>query len=171
MNTPLNICVNHLNIVRQTANEIDQWIASRGNQFTKVGWRAVRLSARLLRSERDLHERLAESPKMPSYFGRNWDALDEVLNDFYWIEEKQVCLVIGEACELLTEESTATLATFLSIVDKACRGGREWLARGSSSVDDPAAALTAIISLGEPNEACAVRYRDSGYPVGYPAAV
>jgi RNAse (barnase) inhibitor barstar len=46
-----------------------------------------------LRSTDALFDALTRELKLPWYFGRNWDALDEVLRDFSWIPERRVTLV------------------------------------------------------------------------------
>lgn len=36
---------------------------------------------------------LAKELNFPDYFGRNWDALDEVLRDFSWVKCKRIVIV------------------------------------------------------------------------------
>lgn len=45
-----------------------------------------------LASEFELFQQLSKAGKFPDYFGENWDALDELLNDFWWIQESQVVI-------------------------------------------------------------------------------
>lgn len=44
-------------------------------------------------SKLQLMEVYSKRAKLPKYFGKNWDALDEVLRDLSWIEEKRVMIV------------------------------------------------------------------------------
>lgn len=41
----------------------------------------------------DLLNKIKTILNFPEYFGYNWDALDECLNDFHWIKEKKIILV------------------------------------------------------------------------------
>ncbi|MCB2231139.1 barstar family protein [bacterium] len=43
---------------------------------------------------------LSEKLRFPDYFGRNWDALDECLRDFWWIENRSIVLVHNEIPDL-----------------------------------------------------------------------
>lgn len=43
-------------------------------------------------SKQELFSELAEKLHFPDYFGYNWDALFEVLRDFYWINEKIIII-------------------------------------------------------------------------------
>lgn len=49
-----------------------------------------------------LFHRLAESMKFPEYFGMNWDALDEVLDDFSWEPGTGYVLILKGAESLWT---------------------------------------------------------------------
>jgi hypothetical protein len=52
--------------------------------FRAPDWLVVRLPGRLFRKQ-DLLRALAVGLKFPSYFGYNWDALEECLNDLSWL--------------------------------------------------------------------------------------
>ena len=53
--------------------------------------------------------------KFPDYYGANWDALDECLNDLDWIAESTVVLLHDEMVNLLDED----LRTYLEILSGA----------------------------------------------------
>jgi len=42
----------------------------------------------------EFHIQLAKALKFPDYYGRNLDALDEMLNDLDWIHEQKILLII-----------------------------------------------------------------------------
>jgi len=44
--------------------------------------------------ERMLFDKIAGAMKFPSYFGRNWDALDECLSDLEWLPTTGFLLVV-----------------------------------------------------------------------------
>ena len=43
-------------------------------------------------SSAELLQQLSISLKLPTYFGFNWNALDECLQDFHWLPEKAILL-------------------------------------------------------------------------------
>jgi len=53
----------------------------------------VRLAGRL-RRKRDLLRALASGLKFPNYFGHNWDALEECLNDLSWLGQQSGIVLI-----------------------------------------------------------------------------
>lgn len=62
-----------------------------------------------------LFEALSRGLNFPSYFGRNWDALDECLSDLNWIKQRRVVLIHDAAPHL----SRHDLVTYLSILRDA----------------------------------------------------
>lgn len=48
------------------------------------GWRVYRLDGRAIGSKADLFNQAAAELHFPSYFGYNWDAFEECLNDLAW---------------------------------------------------------------------------------------
>lgn len=51
----------------------------------------------------NLYNELESSLQLPSYFGRNWNALDECLNDFSWLPHKKIVIAINEFEKVLSE--------------------------------------------------------------------
>ncbi len=54
--------------------------------------------------------------KLPDYFGRNWDALDEILHDFYWVKQKTI-IIAHEGIPLGLKEED--LKIYLEILSDA----------------------------------------------------
>jgi hypothetical protein len=75
----------------------------------------VRLGGQL-RRKRDLLRALAGGLKFPSYFGYNWDALEECLNDLSWLS-KYSSVVLAHMCLPLADEGQRR--TYLDILRKA----------------------------------------------------
>jgi RNAse (barnase) inhibitor barstar len=78
----------------------------------------VILIDRELRSKEDLLQELAEKARFPSYFGENWDALYDCLNDLSWIQERKVALVQASSLDHLSDHD---IRTYLSILIETAR--------------------------------------------------
>src|SRR5258708_31251745 len=61
----------------------------------------------------ELFRALANELKFPAYFGRNWDALEELLRDFSWISSQRIVLVHDE---LPVQMGVDTLKIYLAIL-------------------------------------------------------
>lgn len=61
------------------------------------GWRVYRLDGRTIGGKADLLSRSAEALRFPSYFGYNWDAFEECLNDMSWAPEQPALLLFDYA--------------------------------------------------------------------------
>jgi hypothetical protein len=59
----------------------------------------------------------------PSYFGRNWDALDECLADLNWLPGSAYVLLIEHARYTLDNEPPSQLETFFRIIECVAK---EW---------------------------------------------
>jgi hypothetical protein len=66
-----------------------------------------------INTREELFDALHRALHFPSYFGRNWDALYELLRDLHWIPEKRVVILHAELPSLPPEQ----LGTYLSIVE------------------------------------------------------
>ncbi|MBL0312343.1 MAG: barstar family protein [Holophagaceae bacterium] len=61
------------------------------------------LRASKMRTAKALFDEFAAALQFPPYFGENWDALDECLNDLDWLEGDGAALFIMNADQLLQD--------------------------------------------------------------------
>lgn len=73
----------------------------------------VRIPAGLTR-KRQLLATLAKSLRFPSYFGGNWDAMDECFRDLSWLANVKTLVLIH--ADLPCAANPATAATYLAIL-------------------------------------------------------
>jgi RNAse (barnase) inhibitor barstar len=73
-------------------------------------------------SVEELYDVLGDALHLPSYFGRNWDALGEVLGDLSWLAPRQVVIVHADLPELPVEELRVYLDVLRTAVDAWTRG-------------------------------------------------
>lgn len=57
-----------------------------------------------INGEDDLHVKLSEVLSFPDYYGRNWNALNDCLKDFSWINQKGITLVHTSLPNLSVDE-------------------------------------------------------------------
>ena len=67
-----------------------------------------------VKSKQELISELADKLHFPDYFGYNWDALCEVLRDFYWVNEK----IIMIEHHGISTIPVADLETYLEIISE-----------------------------------------------------
>ncbi len=72
-----------------------------------------------------LFRALAKELKFPAYFGRNWDALDELLRDFSWIPSKRIVVVHDELPVQMGEDNLKIYLTILIDSVKDWKPGEE----------------------------------------------
>ncbi len=61
---------------------------------------------------------LQQQLSIPDYFGKNLDALEEVLSDLDWIKEEKIKIIISNSFTLLTNDS-AKKKDFLGILNSS----------------------------------------------------
>ena len=69
----------------------------------------------------DLYDVLIEALHLPNYFGRNWDALDEVLGDLSWLAPRRVVIVHADLPDLAADELRVYLDVLRTAVDEWAR--------------------------------------------------
>lgn len=79
------------------------------------GWRVYRLEGRAISGKADLLSRSAEALRFPAYFGHNWDAFEECLNDMSWGPEGPALLLFDHAGRFAAAEPEQ-FATALEIL-------------------------------------------------------
>lgn len=84
--------------------------------FEAAGALVVRVPAGA-RGKEKLFGVLATKLRFPSYFGRNWDALDECLRDLSWQGGRERVVIVHEG--LPFSPSSPSLATYLAILADA----------------------------------------------------
>ncbi len=65
----------------------------------------------------ELHDVLSEALHLPNYFGRNWDALDEVLGDLSWLAPRRVVILHADLPALPVELLRVYLDVLRTAVD------------------------------------------------------
>jgi RNAse (barnase) inhibitor barstar len=75
----------------------------------------------------ELYDALSEALHLPSYFGRNWDALADVLRDLSWLAPRQVAIVHADLPDLPAEE----LRVYLDVLRMATD---DWVQRPGDHV-------------------------------------
>ena len=83
----------------------------------------LELDAASMRNLEGLYREFASVLKFPTYFGKNFNALDECITDLDWLPAEGYVLLIRNAEYLLEEESSSTLRGLLSILHSA---GEKW---------------------------------------------
>lgn len=73
-----------------------------------------------MESTRELHNEIAAALQFPYYYGENWDALEECLNDLSWIRARGYLLCFADASRLLANEPKTEFEIFMDILSVAC---------------------------------------------------
>ena len=88
------------------------------------GLRFITVRGEACRTKAGLFEEFARTLKFPDYFGRNWDAFDECINDLEWLDGAGYVVAVTKAERLLADEDVE-YSRFVDILSSA---GNEWAA-------------------------------------------
>jgi RNAse (barnase) inhibitor barstar len=86
--------------------------------YTENNTRYVFMDGTGCRKIENCYDSLGVQLSLPDYFGKNLDALDEVINDLEWIKEEKVKIIISSPGALLAD-SPGKKEAFLEILDSA----------------------------------------------------
>src|SRR5262249_55103446 len=75
------------------------------------------------RTTADFFSEFAAALQFPPYFGENWDAFEETINDLEWLRGEAFTILITNANHLLDKAPADQLQTLLKVLDQA---GEEW---------------------------------------------
>jgi len=89
------------------------FVSKSGNLFVAF------LDGEAISSIEEFYTAVAKALHFPDYFGRNMDALEEMLNDLEWIKEESFLLIIKNADDLLKGKSgeKAKIIDLIQLVD------------------------------------------------------
>jgi RNAse (barnase) inhibitor barstar len=106
------------------------------SEITDLGWALQqqefadsvvrRIRGAKMKTVASLFDEIASALQFPYYFGENWDALDECLNDLEWLPGRSYLLLVPDAIRVLSEEAEEQFTTFVSLLT---RTGEEWAKR------------------------------------------
>lgn len=75
-------------------------------------------------SMKDFLEQIGVALQFPEYYGKNLDALDEMLNDLEWIKEDKVIISIANSGEWLSKEKSED--RIFSLIDMLDATAEDW---------------------------------------------
>lgn len=87
-----------------------------GAAIEPVGDVSVRLDGNRCRSRAEFLREIGVALRFPSYYGENWDALEECIYDLEWLPDAQINLIVENADQLLASEPERQLEIFVDIL-------------------------------------------------------
>ncbi|MBN1345159.1 MAG: barstar family protein [Phycisphaerae bacterium] len=115
-------------------------------------------------TEKALLRECARAYKLPSYFGHNWDALDECLCDLEWLPAEAYVTFVTE-CEKILPDSEDGFRMFWEALERASRAWRIGSRELTGSDDSPIVPFHVVIQCSS-RELGAVRARLAQTMVG-----
>jgi RNAse (barnase) inhibitor barstar len=98
----------------------DRREAARGaTEAERAGRRVFWLDGSGVRDKPTLMDRCAEEFAVPSYFGRNWDALQDCLKDLSWVPATRGYLVVYDHWQELAAADPASYGVLLEVFEAA----------------------------------------------------
>ncbi|MFG2336641.1 barstar family protein [Streptomyces yangpuensis] len=85
----------------------------------EAGWTTLRLDLDRVRGKAGLMTRCGEALRLPEWFGGNWDALVDVLQDLTWLPEAAGRLVAVTSWQGYAGARPAEWETFVEVLEEA----------------------------------------------------
>jgi hypothetical protein len=103
MNELLTTSPPWLYLTTAAASEIDEIVQALSAHHNHTA--AIRkLRGEKMRTHEGIWDEFTAALQLPTYFGRNWDALDECLHDLSWLNADAYVLVFSHADQLLFDD-------------------------------------------------------------------
>jgi RNAse (barnase) inhibitor barstar len=91
----------------------------------RAGWRVFWLEGHGVRDKQTFLDRCAEEFSLPSYFGHNWDALQDCLTDLSWVPATRGYVVVYDHWRDLASSDPDAYRTVLEIFESAVAHWRD----------------------------------------------
>jgi RNAse (barnase) inhibitor barstar len=108
------------------------------------GFAVRRVDGRRCRTKAALLDEFARALELPAHFGRNWDALEDCLNDLGWLPADGFVIVVTSAHAVLAREEPEAYDTLVSILEAA---GREWATPRTAGVPRAARPFHVLLAV------------------------
>ena len=118
----------YLRVMRGSAEDLANLLAKLRRE-TGADVRLVR--APKMGSGPQLFDEMAAAMQFPWYFGDNWDAFDECINDLEWISARHIIVGVTDASRLLADDSNEARRALAVIITEAATRHAE---RGARSL-------------------------------------
>lgn len=92
------------------------------NQAAKLGWRVFQLDGSQAHDKQSFLREAATAMSFPSYFGKNWDALEDSINDLGWAQADGYVLVWEDAQNLAAQDPDS----YKMALDILARAVKNW---------------------------------------------
>ncbi|HHY55368.1 MAG TPA: barstar family protein [Chloroflexi bacterium] len=112
-------------LLAQTPSGLYRWLPpvemlALAEGVEQLGWRLFQLDGRRARDKASFLQAAAAVMHFPDYFGRNWDAFEECINDLSWAPAHGYVLVYEHVWWLACEQPAAWRMA-RAILQDACR--------------------------------------------------
>jgi hypothetical protein len=120
------------------------------------GFAVRQVDGRRCRTKAALLDELARALGFPAHFGRNWDAVEDCLNDLGWLPADGYVIVVASAHAVLAREEPEEHETIIAILEAA---GREWATPRTAGVPREARPFHVLLAVTARNRARRLDWR------------
>ena len=114
-------------------------------------FKLLRWTGNLMRDVDEFYSELAKKLKLPDYFGKNLNALDECITDLEWLDANRPFVIIIRDSEFMLVNENELREGFIDVLTSA---GEEWASEVSdgNDWDRPAVPFHVILNFGNFDE-------------------